>query len=61
MHLIIDTKKVRKSLTLVNRFLLTRSSVQSNIANNTPAKPIHESSNCAGFFMPKIHVTSWKA
>lgn len=61
MRLIIHTKKVQKSLTLVNQFLLTRSSVQSNIADNTPAKPIHESSNCAGFFMPKTLLKSLEA
>ena len=61
MHLIIHTKKVRKNLTLVNQILLTTSSIQSNIANNTPAKPIHESSNCAGFFMPETLLKSLEA
>ncbi len=61
MLLIIYTKKIQKSLTLVNQILLTISSIQSNIANNTPAKPILESSNCAGFFMPETLLKSLEA
>lgn len=37
---------------LNNTFVLTLASVTTNIALNTPTKPLHECSNCVGFFMP---------
>jgi hypothetical protein len=35
-----------------NTFVLTQASVTTNITVNTPTKPLHECSNCVGFFMP---------
>ena len=41
-----------KILPLFNQILLTGSSVLTIIVGNTPTKPLHECSNCVGFFMP---------
>jgi hypothetical protein len=32
--------------------LLTHETVTTNMIRNTPTKPLHECSNCVGFFMP---------